>query len=83
MLELNPNHPTTQGVHDHWHKLCALVMLKLNVRTVKFTEAELASFCEAANINIVADTRGNTLTLRLVDDAEAQRLAKEAGGLPI
>ena len=31
--ELNPNHPATREVHDHWHKIAALMMFKMGVRS--------------------------------------------------
>lgn len=83
MSELNPNHPVTRGLHDHWHKLCAILMVKLGVSSVRITEGELLEICSRTGLNIVADERGGALTLRLVDDEEAAKLAKEAGGLPI
>lgn len=86
MKELNPDHPTTKGVHDHWHKLCAIVMQKLGVREIVITAEDVEFLASSpGGANIVADTRGGgeVLTLRLVDDAEARRLAKEAGGLPV
>lgn len=83
MRELNPNHPVTTRVHDHWHKLCALVMLKLNKSEIVFSEREVEDFATHGNINIVVIDKDRKLTLRIVDDAEAERLAKQAGGLPV
>jgi hypothetical protein len=28
-MELNPNHPATQAAHDQWHKIAALLVVKL------------------------------------------------------
>jgi hypothetical protein len=32
MEELNPNHPSTVAARDNWHKICALVLLKLGLQ---------------------------------------------------
>ncbi len=40
-MELNPNHPAAMGVHDHWHKICALMMLKLGLTTMTISREEV------------------------------------------
>ena len=80
-MELNPNNPTTAAVRDQWHKLCAILILKGNVREVEITTADVARL-EKERLSIVADCRGGKLVLRLVDEKEGERLARQEGGLP-
>lgn len=82
--ELNPNHPVTQTLHDHWHKLAAILMFIGGESEVEITGDIVTRFQQdwGADVAVVADARGGQLILRLVNGAEAQRLVKEAGGLP-
>lgn len=79
-MELNPNHPVTQAVHDHWHKICALVMVKLGVKQVEITSVDIDAIQKGVNI-ILHDT-GASILVSLVDDATVEYLAKREGGLP-
>lgn len=86
MIERNPNHRVTSALHDHWHKLLAIVLHKHRhdlPRDVVVTAADLNAFEAAGHINIVAHDKPDGLHLLLVDDAEAERLAKREGGLPV
>lgn len=76
--ELNPHHPTTKAVHDHWHKIAAVLMLKFGQRDVLLTPKDLAKL-EGSNIAIRDDKEG--IRVWLVDDKEAERLARIQGGV--
>ncbi len=82
--ELNPNHPVTVEVREQWHKLCAIALHKLGVSELEITSADICAFAEALGEGaaIVADARNHRLILRLVNGAEAARLARKEGGLP-
>ena len=83
MSEINPNHPMTQEMHDQWHKIVAILMLKAGAREVLITEDDVALL--AAEGDGAAVTVKNTpggLLLRIVDRETGQRLARENGGLP-
>lgn len=85
MNELNPNHRVTAGLHDHWHKLLAVVLHKYRhdlPAAVVITEADVDAFVSSGIKNIAALDRRDGLHLRLVDDAEGARLARTEGGLP-
>lgn len=82
---LNPNHPVAKLLDTEWHKLCAVLIEKLNHgQPVCITEQDIERF----NANhdhgcgIVADSQPDGLHLRIVEFDEAQRLAREEGGLP-
>lgn len=82
-MELNPNHKVVQQAHDHWHKIAALIMVKLGLAELQFTPADVDKIA-AGNVNIVLDARGEAktgiLTLRIVDDKTANELARKEGG---
>lgn len=40
-MELNPSNPVTAGLHDHWHKLAAMLMIKQGLKEITITEADL------------------------------------------
>lgn len=83
MNELNPNHPVTQELREQWYKLCALVIFKSGATEVQITSADIEAFTTSGIANIVMRPKGHVITLSLVSDAEAKRLARSEGGLPV
>jgi hypothetical protein len=83
-MELNPNHKVLRQAHDHWHKIAALIMVKLNLTEIKITVADVEKMA-AGNVNIVLDARGEretgAMTIRIVDDRTARELARKEGGV--
>ncbi len=80
-MEINPNHPVTQAVHDSWHKVVALLMFHYGIIEFPITEALVHSMPQ--DNAIVFDTRNGGAVVRLVSLDEAMRLAQKEGGLPI
>lgn len=78
MSELNPNHPTTRLVSDHWHKLCALAVQQAGGHVVISMKDLLAMEGKAITVQELADG----LHLRIVSMAEGDCLVKSNGGLP-
>lgn len=84
MSELNPNNPIVQQARAHWHKIAALIMVKLDRKQILITQEDLDKFSQG-NINIVLDGRkehcpAGGLIIRIVDDATAAKLAAKEGG---
>ena len=83
-MELNPNHKVARQARGQWHKIAALVMVKLGVKDLELTMEDVEK-ASAGNLNIVLDARGESntgkLVVRLVDDATAERMAREEGGM--
>jgi hypothetical protein len=82
MTELNPNHPVTRQVHDHWHKVAAILMMRLGVDSYEVTEEDVLQLGDNQR-GVVADLRGGRFVVRLVTMEEGERMAREAGGLPV
>lgn len=80
MRELNPNHPTTRAVSEHWHALAAVLMRKLGTEHVVITEPDLERMKPGECI--VVQELHDGLHLRIVDEVTAEKLAREHGGLP-
>lgn len=83
MNELNPNHGVTNEIRDQWYKLCAIMLFKSGKREIKITSEDIDQFMNSGICNITVRPQDRVLTLALVSDAEAARLAREEGGLPI
>ncbi len=83
MTELNPNHPVTQEIRQHWHKLCAIALFTLDVRELEITVEDMEKFTRELGDDaaIVVKAKGKILTLKLVKGEEAKRLVKDEGGL--
>ena len=72
--ELNPQQPVTSGLSGHWHKVAALIMVKLNVQEVVLTPQDMISE-PLGGLNIVAHETGGELKIKLVDNETAHLLA--------
>lgn len=40
-MELNPNHKVVTQARDQWHKIAALIMVKLGLTELKLTMADV------------------------------------------
>jgi hypothetical protein len=82
--EKNPNHPVTRTVHDHWHKIVAILISRAPYNgKVEITEEEILKWAEKYDgYTVVLHSSRDKMTLYLADDKEADRLAREEGGLP-
>lgn len=85
MSELNPNHPVTASVHDHWHKVVALLLHKFDLGEVVITASDLddlaREFAGGMPAVLIHD-KADGMHLKIVTEAEAMALAREHGGLP-
>lgn len=79
-MELNPNHPTTSSIHDHWHKIAAALVNRIPKGKTIVTLMELTKL-EGKAITIKETPAG--LELRIVSMEEGERLARKEGGLPV
>lgn len=83
-MEINPNHSVTQALHDQWHAVIAVMMIKLGITEMEITPADIErASAPASQKAVVADARGGRFVVRLMDIEAAMKLAKKEGGLPI
>jgi len=85
-MERNPNHKVVRQARDQWHKIAALIMVKLGLTELPLTLEDVEKLSDG-NVNIVLDARGEretgVLTVRIVDDQTAEELARREGGRAI
>ena len=79
MNELNPNHPVTREVHDHWYKIAALLVARSGGSVVIPPHEVEALQDKAITIRFSAH---EGIVLKLVSMEEGERMATQAGGLP-
>lgn len=79
-MELNPNHPMTQTMHDQWHKIVALLMLKMKQNHIEITASDIETLATTPKA-VAIQTKGERILLDLMPLADAERLAKKEGGL--
>jgi hypothetical protein len=82
VTELNPNHPMTRQMHTEWHKIVALLMHKLGKHHAEITLADLDAFAKSGLGAVLIRERNEVIHLELVSMKEAERLARDEGGLP-
>jgi hypothetical protein len=83
-MELNPNHPVTQEVHDHWHKIVAILLHKFGKREVTITMADVQAWeRDWPGGAIVIKANMYDFQLRLITAEQGQELARKEGGLPV
>ena len=76
-MELNPKHPVTSQMHDQWHKIAAILLVKFKQKSVDITPADIDALMKCGTSNIVIKAEGETLRVWLVDDTTALRLSEE------
>jgi hypothetical protein len=84
MTELNPNHPVTEELHEQWHKIVAILMLKMGVRELELHPEDVIRAVDQFSGTmpvLVADARNNRFVLRLMSYDEALALMRSEGGL--
>lgn len=83
-MEINPNHPVTQEVHDLWHKIAALLVHKTGKKEMTITLDDLQAWeRDYPDGAIVIKANNLDFRLWLVTAVEAEQLAREEGGLPV
>jgi hypothetical protein len=74
--EINPEHRVTSTLHDHWHKLLAVVLFKLKVNEITITAADIGAM-EAQFPGgmpcILAHEKKDGLHLSVISEEEARR----------
>lgn len=80
-MELNPNHQVTKAIHDQWHKICAILMMKYGAPHEVITIEDISKL--PADSAVAIQERQDGIHLSLVDMKTATKLAKEEGGLPV
>jgi hypothetical protein len=78
-MELNPNHGVTKEVHDHWHKIVAIIMHKYKLNEVVITSADMEALPHDIAVGIHCT---ENIRVFLTDLKTAEKLAKKEGGLP-
>lgn len=75
--ELNPNDPTTRAAHDQWHKIVALMMMRMagdgdaRQLTVNFKHADIEKFTALGDIAVGIKDDADGLTLFMTSESEA------------
>ncbi len=84
-MELNPNHVVTQTMHDQWHKLAMLLMIKNGDDHVVITPKDIEHLSQMFPGDLPAITvceKEDGIHLRIISQAEGSQLARQEGGLP-
>jgi hypothetical protein len=79
MVELNPEHPVTAGLHDQWHKMVGILIHKYKLKDVVITAEDiknLESAFEGAPA-VVMHARKNGIHLFLCTEDEGARIMKK------
>lgn len=77
-FSLNPNHPTTQQMAEHWHKLAALLVQKAGGHVVISTmDIDVMPIDSCITVQELYDG----IHLRIVDGRTGAALARKEGGL--
>ena len=78
----NPNNPVARASMDHWHKIAAMMMHKLGLKSLAITAADIDKMNAAGPFDIgISDEKGHIEVL-LLTEAESRALVKKHGGTP-
>lgn len=78
MPELNPDHPVTKQIHDHWHTLCLMIMRKLGIKEVIITEQDFIGV-EPGTLNISIQELADGMHVRVMSNQEMLAFLEEEG----
>jgi hypothetical protein len=84
MPKINPNHPVTQLLDDEFmHKLCAVLVMQAGGQaTIDVADLRaLQGRFGGEEPTLVTHAHRESIELKLVSRTEAERLAREHGGL--
>ena len=79
---LDPNHPVSREIANHWHKIAALILWKLGRTELHISLEDVRAFGNAQRY-VVLHAQDESMAISLVDKEAGERLAAEAGGLPL
>ena len=82
MVELNPNHETTRGFREQWHKILAAYMLKSGVTVIELSMEDIKRLDKPGGANVTIREHLGVVYVEIVSDKRAAQLAKREGGLP-
>lgn len=84
-MKLNPNHPVTQVLDDEFmHKLAAILVMQAGGKT-RITAEDIQALTLLFGRDeptLVTHCHADSIELKLVPRTEAERMAREHGGLP-
>lgn len=81
-MELNPNHPVTSGLHDHWHKVLAIVMKKHGIAETLVRPEDIDAIEKSGRMPTILahDTKDGLWIKLFASEAEAiEHMAKHQG----
>ncbi len=78
MSEVNPHHPVTEALHDQWHKICLILMVRLGEKEIVINKADLDQVLEGPYKYIVAHDKHDGLHVILCDEAEAREALRRS-----
>lgn len=82
MPEVGPDHPVVEELREHWQKIAALIMWKLNVKRVEILEDDIISLAMSDPRGmpvILAHAKNDKIIIMLMSGKEADSFAKLHG----
>jgi hypothetical protein len=77
-MEINPEHPVTQEMHDMWHKMCGVLLWKFANGAYTVTMEDMNGFMKAhPDCAVIFHAHRETVDLKIVTMEEGLRLAEE------
>lgn len=75
MPELNPDHPVTKAARNQWHSIVALMMHKLKITEITFTQKDMDDFPE--DLAVALGDHGDHCKVALIPLSEAEEIIKK------
>lgn len=77
--EINPDHPTTKGISDQWHKIAALILYKIGWDEILLTVDDVERGLAEGSMAVVAHETKDGLKIKRMTMADALVYARESG----
>lgn len=84
--EINPNEPILGIVREHWHKVAAFILFKLQgpAGRVDITLEDIERMNRLDLAIMIQEKSGeNQVCVYLIPRAEGEKVAREHGGMPV
>ncbi len=83
VTEMNPNHPLTQEMREHYQTLLIALMGKLGVKEVTLTYKDLDNYLCSEGAEVLSiHGADDYIVLKMISRKEAEALMDEHGGAP-
>lgn len=78
-MELNPEHLTTLAMHDLWHKIVAMLMIRMGTKHVVIGQTDIDNLLNNEDSCVICEEKPNGIHLRMMSMEDAKEYVASRG----